>query len=177
MAAPYLRAHPDVAEKIGLGPGSTPGASTTNDAHARMPESYFHEVHRRAVSGPGRGRVRAGDATGVEERRSGRRVDFRTDRVRHRKGRIKMRAVIDAGSRVITDYFVTRSRVSDIAGMRTLLDRFGPCPDADGNANLCLDSAYPASEMCNRLADTGFARTSGPRRARRTTPAAAGRGA
>ncbi len=157
VAASYLRAHPDVAERIGFGPGGTPGASTINDAYARIPESYFYEVHRRVASGLERGRVHAGDATGVAERRSDRWVDFRTDRVRHRKGWIKLHAVVDVGSRVITDYFVTRSRVSDIAGMRTLLDRFGPCLDADGSADFCLDSAYLAREMCSRLAGMGFA--------------------
>ena len=156
-AASYLRAHRDVAEKIGFGPGGTPGAGTINDAHARMPESYFYEVHKRAVPGPERGRVHAGDATGIAERRSDRRVDFRTDRARRRKGWIKLHAVIDAGSRVTTDYFVTRSRVSDIAGMRTLPDRFGTCLDADGNMDFCPDSAYLAREMCNRLAGMGFA--------------------
>ncbi len=52
---------------------------------------------------------------------------------------------------------MTRSRVSDIAGMRTMLDRFGPCLDTDGNADFCLDSAYLARELCNRLTGMGFA--------------------
>lgn len=156
-AASYLRAHPDVAEKIGFGPGRTPAGSTINDAYSRIPESYLYEVHRRVASGLERGRVHAGDATGIAERRHDKWIDFRTDRVRHRKGWIKLHAIIDVGSRVITDYFVTRSRVSDIAGMRTMLDRFGPCLDADGNADFCLDSAYLARDLCNRLAGLGFA--------------------
>lgn len=155
--ASYLRAHPDVAEKIGFSPGKTPAGSTINDAYAKISESYFYEVHKKVMAGLERGNVHAGDATGVAERRSDKWIDFRTDKIRHRKGWIKLHAIVDIRSRVITDYFVTRSRVSDIAGMRTMLDRFGPCLDTDGNADFCLDSAYLARELCNRLAGMGFA--------------------
>lgn len=40
--------------------------------------------------------------------------------------------------------------------MRTLLDRFGPCLDADGGMDFCPDSAYLARDLCNLLAGMGL---------------------
>lgn len=117
VATLYLRAHPDMAEKIEFESGSMPSGSTISDAYTRIPKLYFYKIHEKVASGLKLSRVHADDITGVSERRSDKWVDFRTKKVRYRKGWIKLHAVIDVALRVNTDYFVTRSRVSDIVCM------------------------------------------------------------
>lgn len=152
----YLRASPDLRRKLGLA-GRIPSSSTISRSYSMIPERYLYEIHRRVLSDlEARGGPAAGDSTGIAERRTDKWMDFRTDKVRHRKGWPKLHAIIDVNSRVILDYFVTRSRVADISGMRTMLERFGPCVGPDG-MDFCLDSAYLAREMCSLLAELGFA--------------------
>lgn len=162
--AGLLHCNRDLAERIGF-EGGTPAKSTINDAYSAIPESYLYRIHLMVVAEVEgeRGSVVAGDGTGYAERKTDRWTDFRTDRVRHRKGWLKLHGIIDVETRVILDYFVTRSRVSDITGMRTMLGRLGPRA-VPGGADFCLDSAYLARDMCNTLAKLGFAPYIRPKR-------------
>ena len=149
----HINSHKDLQAKLGL--DTIPDKSTIHRAYSQIPESYLNEVHARIVKDVKIEHAAAGDSTGVSERRYEQWIDYRTDKIKSRKGWVKLHAIIDVKTRIILVYFITNSHVADISALYTMLDGLGRYVDSKTSI-FCLDSAYLARDMCDRLYEMGF---------------------
>ena len=149
MAA-YLAHNSSMSLELGLDPKRTPSKSAIARACGRIPDSYLKRIHERIAGVVEAGSV-SGDSTGYSGNRFKRWYDIRTKTLRSKKEWIKLHCIIDTRTRVALVYFTSDSNVADINGLRKMLDEFG-----GGDGDFCLDSAYLARNLCDRISDMGM---------------------
>ena len=149
MAA-YLAHNSSVSLELGLNPKRTPSKSAIARACGRIPDSYLKWIHERIASVVEAGSYQA-TAPDTPEIDSKGGTTYEPRRSEAKKKWIKLHCIIDTRTRVALVYFMSDSNVADINGLRKMLDEFG-----GGDGDFCLDSAYLARNLCDRISDMGM---------------------
>ena len=150
----HIKSNKELQAKLGL--DTVPSKNAIHRAYSLIPESYLNEIHARIVVDVKTGHAAAGDSTGVSERRYEQWIDYRTDKIKSKKGWMKLHAIIDVKTRIILAYFITNSHVADISAMYTMLGKMSRHADPN-TPDFCLDAAYLSRDMCDMLSRLGFA--------------------
>ena len=132
----HLRMNRSLAMKIGL--PKIPSKSTIWRAYGTIPEPYLRGVHTRIIGGVMVTGSLSGDSTGYSSNRFVRWFSIRHDRVRLKRGWIKLHSIVGVSTRIVLDYLVTDGYTSGITGLWPMLGRI-----EEGAGFFCLDAAYP----------------------------------
>ena len=151
-----LGENPVLLELPGVDPGRIPRKTAICDAYGRIPPEYLRKINCMLVAEAGRGSL-AVDSTGkstntFEQWSSIEKQDG------PRKGYLKLHAEADIKSRMIVDFEVTPSSVSDIREFRVFLNRLGgEGRNVRGKGDaICADSAYLARDVCSKVEELGY---------------------
>ena len=141
----YLNEHRQTLQKLGL--NKVPSKSTIHRASARIPESYYRQMHFQVIAGIAAGNL-AGDSSGFSIRRFIPWYSIKKDIEKLKKGWRKLHIIIDIRTRIILDYRITHAYRADAPVMADILKDMADSMYWNiGDA--CFDSAYLSREICN----------------------------
>ena len=114
-----------------------PSKSTIWRAYGTIPEPYLRGVHTRIIGDVMVTGSVAGDSTGYSSNRFVRWFSISHDRVRLKRGWVKLHSIVGVSTRTVLDYLVTDGYTSGITGLWPMLGRI-----EEGADSFCPDSAY-----------------------------------
>ena len=147
----YLNAHRKTLEKLGL--NNVPSKSTIHRVSARIPESYYRQMHFRVIASIVAGDL-AGDSSGFPMRKFIPWFSVRKNSHMLKKGWRKLHIIIDIRTRVILDYRTTHAYKADAPVMEDILNDMIDVLYRD-IGDVCFDAAYLTRKICNMVSKMG----------------------